>query len=812
MARVRALIPLPWLVPAALAAAILPMNAPDAHGAAGRPRMTGARLLAPGADGSAGLLRVAFNTPICFAGTRRGDRVLAVRGYRVGSIARVRKASHLVAWIRPGYSRFAVARDHVRLLRGRRSPWIHDCHGRRSLPGSVTVTSETRAQPAKNSPGASPTSSTTTPGQAGTPDAPWHTLANPIDPTQQTLLPWGTRSQWLQPWRAYLETPPASMLRDAVGINFNVPAQVADPVAALLADSGFRRARIEMPWGAMSYDSPDQIADPSGFDTRLAALKAHGIRPLILLNSNDGDPGPAKLFTAQIVQPVAAGDRSVQVDQATARAVVPGLTGFNGPTGTAAQFLITSISPDGWAQLSQPMPMAVTPGGYRAATLRYQPFAAPFTSLGAANPLFEQTLTGWLRYIGAVTSEAKRVLGSDNFDVEVWNELNFGSNFLFPARYYSPVPAAFLGTGDSTQQILVRTVSYLRDPAHSVPNVGIGNGFANQTPFPSGATSPVGLTAIDKHPYRSIRTFPGDATFDGIRPVDALGNPDGTQDAAAAWHDSFIPNYRALFPEYFLSGIQTEFMERDLSPITTMIGKVAHGRNTMPPGGDKPPQTWITETNIDPSGSGLDTAADKRHLQAKSTLRALSAFVNKGVSALYFYAVANGDWAMLDPNAPGGGETMTSVKRFTAAFAGSPTIAQGRALTLTAVADKANHIQFGGDGTAAHPPLYNRDVVAFLPFQADSHRFVVPTYVMTRDMAKLYNPSAPTTDVTRYDLPPEAYRLTIAGVDAAALQASATDPLTGQSAPVTVVSRSGSTAVVQLNLTDYPRLLVLSDG
>jgi hypothetical protein len=802
----RARIPLHWLVALCLCAAISLTDTPQAQaGTAGRPRMTGARVL------DAGRLQVTFNRSICFAGTRHGDRFLAVPGYRVGRIARATKAAHLVAQLRPGRPAFAVARDHVR-LRGGRKPWIHDCHGRRSLPGSVTVTSETRAKPIKDAPPGSSASTTITSGQASIAGAPWHTLVNPIDSHQQTLLPWGTRSHWLQPWRAYLDTPPASVLRNAVGVNFNVPAQYADSVAGVLADSGFKRARIEMPWAAMSYTDPGQIENPTTFDTKLSALKAHGIRPLILLNANDGDPGPAKFFTANVIQAAAAGDRRVQVDQATAQTVVPGLTGFKGPTGTAAQFLITSITSDGWAQLSQPLPVALPVGSYAAATLRYQPFAAPFTSSGAPNALFEQTLGGWLRYVGAVTTEAKRVLGSDAFDVEVWNELVLGSNFLFPARYYSPVPAAFLGLGDPTQQILVRTVNYLRDPTHGVPNLGIGNGFANQTPFASGATSPIGLTAIDKHPYRSIRTFPVDATFDTNRPVDALGNPDGIRDVSGAWHDSFLPTYRALFPEYFLSGIQTEYMERDLSPITTKIGNVPHGRNTVPPGGTAPLQTWITETNIDPSGAGLQTAADKRHLQAKSTVRALAAFVNKGVSALYFYAVANGDWAIYDPIAPGGGETMAAVKRFTAAFAGPASIAQPRALMLTAVADQANHVQFAGDGTAAHPPLHNRDVVAFFPFQADVHRFVVPTYVMTRDMAKLYSATAPSTDATRYDLPPEAYQLTVTGIDAATLQATATDPLTGQSAPVTVVSRSGTTAVLQLDLTDYPRLLVLTDG
>src|SRR5439155_7721529 len=125
--------------------------------------------------------------------------------------------------------------------------------------------------------GGSSTSSTGTSGQPNTAGAPWYTLQNPIDSRQQTLLPWAARSHWLQPWRAYLDTPPASMLRDAVGINFNVSAQAADRVAALLADSGFKRARVELPWGAMSYDNPDQIEDRTAIDARLSALKAHGI-------------------------------------------------------------------------------------------------------------------------------------------------------------------------------------------------------------------------------------------------------------------------------------------------------------------------------------------------------------------------------------------------------------------------------------------------------------------------------------------------------------------------------------------------------
>jgi hypothetical protein len=154
---------------------------------------------------------------------------------------------------------------------------------------------------------------------------------------------------------------------------------------------------------------------------------------------------------------------------------------------------------------------------------------------------------------------------------------------------------------------------------------------------------------------------------------------------------------------------------------------------------------------------------------------------------------------------------MTAVKSFMEAFAGPSTISTPRSLSLQQIADQGNWTQFAGDGTAAHPPLYNRQVVAFFPFQVDSNKFVVPAYVMTRNLATLYNPTAPSTDPTRYDLPPETYRLTVGGLNTANLSVTAMDPLTGSSVPVQVTPTSSSTAVIQVPLTDYPRLLVIQD-
>ncbi len=891
-------------------------------------------------------------------------------------------------------------------------------------------------------------------------------VTNYVDQRQQTALSFGDRSHWLQPWRAYLDTVPATKLREAIGIQFNVSAQEATSTARLLAANGFKRARVEVGWDSISYDSPTQLADPGLLRTKLQALKTYGIRPLILLNSNHGAPCPTRFFDARLVEPAAQGARRVHLDAATAQAVVPGRTGLNGTdsdgTAKAADVLFTSVDSAGWATLSKPLPKSFAAGNQPAATLRYEPFQRPKLGDGSPNPSFEDTSKGWLDYVGAVTSEAKSVLGSDAFDVEVWNEQSFGADFLDADNYYEPAIGsesyreAVLGTpglvsywrlgeasgttavdqkasntgaysgspalgrsgliagdtdtatgfdgqddhvavpdsasldisgplsieawikvgtfdrdwqaivtkgdsayrlhrcggantvcfgtnglsnvdlsanvdvtdgkthhvvgvwdgsrksiyidgslanstiatgtvsansydlaiGENRQQtgrffngtideaavygaalsansvrrhyseghagpggdkaetdktILARTVSWLRDPAHSVPNVGVGNGFASQRPWDAGSTSPAGLTAIDKHPYlySGMRNFAPSLTWqtvDETRPLDAQGDVDGTQNASGDWTERVTPTYNSFHPEYYLWAthkvqryfgfpIQMDHLIRDLSPITTSIGSVAHGRNTNPPGAAAPGM-WVTEMNIDPAGapgSGL-TSADRPHFQAKVTLRTLASFVNKGASAVDMYAVKDGNFALVAgsffstlastgtyPGDGAGGEVMDSVRRLSAAFGGAASIASPRQLSLLEIGDYAGNKQFDGDGSADHPPLYNRDVLAFLPFQLTDKQFVIPIYVMTTNLAKNYKPSAPSSDKTRYDMPAEVYRFTIGGLRGTRAKLSATDPLTGSSVPVTVVSKASDRVVVEMAVTDSPRILTIRE-
>jgi hypothetical protein len=424
-----------------------------------------------------------------------------------------------------------------------------------------------------------------------------------------------------------------------------------------------------------------------------------------------------------------------------------------------------------------------------------------------------------------VTRAARSELGSDGFDVEVWNELSMGSDFLGQETYYDPPREQ--GSGDATAAILEATVRYLRDPANGVAGIGIGDGFSNQRPWDSGATVPPGLTAIDKHPYYSIKRFPSDSVFNGISPLDARGRRSFSETRSGEGgvrRDRFVPRYDAFFPEYILTAIQTENLVRDLSPRTTSVYGTPHGRYVRPRTGGAAPTMWVTEANLDPAGAEPPgdhlSDADVARLQAKAALRFYTAFSNKGASAIDLFGAKGGNLQLISQgffdavNAahgayPGdglGGLTTSAVGNLMRALKGARTLRSTHALSLLQVSDRHDHRQFDGDGTRGYPPLYNRDVLAFLPFQLRRGEYVAAVYVMTRNLARRYRPgSAP----DRFDLPPERYDLLIGGLRGARVTATATDPLTGSSVPVKVRWRGKGRAMVSLTATDSPRMLRL---
>jgi hypothetical protein len=711
---------------------------------------------------------------------------------------------------------------------------------------------------------------------------------DPIDKRYLSDLRFGATSFWIQPWRAYLDTWPASRLTAALGINFNVRPHQAAVAARLLHDTGFRLARIGTNWGSLSFSDPTRFADEASLRARLLALRDNGLRPLIVLDANSGAPSPGAPLTLETLAEAPAGARTVRLSPASAGAAVPGRSGFNAgafpresrlarkrrrheeagltPAQRRARhrarrarqrargvtplvllgrpaILITQVARDGTATLSRPLPYALAPGAHRGTTLLYAPFASPQLADGAPDPAFRATLAGWLGYVGVVTRLASSVLGPGGFDLEVWNELSFGSQFLDAAKYYSPAPPAVSKRvqAEVAKQLLRETVAYVRDPRHGLsPAVGITNGFASQSPFPSPAYSPAGLTALSKHPYATLRILPAEHQARGV-PLDALGNRDsvGPAGSEGAHIPLFVPAYHSLFPEYTLTAATPENLVRDLAPFTSMIYKAAHGRNVAAPGGH-PLQVWVTEyglssskvTPVGPDGvtpltGTVVSAADKAHFQAKVLLRSLVAMVNKGVSREYFYAATGaGDLSIINeafmnaananpgsyPGDSTGGETTTAFHNLLSQFQGPGPGANGaRQLQLLSISQNGNHAQFKGDGTTAHPSLYDREVLAVLPFQSSPNRFTIPVYVMTRNLLTLYQPTAPSSDLQRYDLPDETFHITLGNLPQTNTPPtiSAYDPITGQHTPARLTNRNGNTATIELAATDYPRILTI---
>ncbi len=656
-------------------------------------------------------------------------------------------------------------------------------------------------------------------------------LADPIDPANLTRVPFGRRSFWLQPWRSYLDTWPASRLGDALGINFNVTPAEAEATARLLASSGFRLARVEISWNQLSYDDPDEFVNEASLRKKLVALRDHGLRPLILLNANSGGPSPAKPVTLTTAAPASAGARSVQLDQSSAAAVVPGRTGFAGLSfGGNPDVLITAVDDDGLATLSRPLPAALNAGPHVGSTLRYGPFGPPQLANGDPNPEFQRTLAGWLEYVDAVTGEATSVFGADGYDLELWNELSFGSQFLDEGNYYSPRRVE--GSGSVTDALLRETVAHLRDPENGIsPGVGISDGFASQTPFASGASVPAGTTALSKHLYRGPQYFPRNDVVNSIKPLNAFGGSDSTTEKAP-FSPRFTPSFASALPEYFLTATQTETVVRDLAPITTSIYGTPHGRAVGPAGGS-PPQTWMTEYNLNTNTLfplsqnepdhyiGTASAEEKEQLQAKIVLRSLLSMTAKGMSRIYFYAAAHSDGYSLisdrfmealnaSPTAyPGdemGGYTTDAVRNLMSHFVGPGPSGPARQLELLSIAQEGDHAEFSGDGTAAHPDLYDRDLLAVFPFQSSPTRFVIPVYVMTPNLTTVYGEPG-----SRFDLPDERFRITLGNLPVTGQPpaVAAYDPISDGETPARLVSRQGDRAVFEVAATNYPRLLTV---
>jgi hypothetical protein len=630
------------------------------------------------------------------------------------------------------------------------------------------------------------------------------------DPKYLTQVPFGNHSQWSQPWRASLETMPVSTLLDGIGVNFSSTANPSLE-AEMLSKYGFKSARIEIGWGNFLYSqpayNPPQFPSTSSIITSLQALKAWGLRPTILLNANSGVPCPTQIYNHVVTANAAAGATSVQLDS-TANLVV-GYSGLSNLTGyQAAQAIVTAISGN-TVTLSMPLPAAIAAGTtVQMATLQWRPFSYP--AAGATpSPDYTNTLNAWKAYVHAVATLAQGIMGTGNFDLEIWNELTFDSQYLDINNYYNPPLINHSGDGQYPEDVFAAIVSATASEVAANPGlytgVGLSDGFANTIPWPASSLEPPQVTAIGKHPYPPMITYPPDPQTGALN---ALFAP-----------DTYVPSYTEIFPEYYGTLLQTETLMRDASPVTTSIYGTPHGRYGRST--SSPVWVWMTEVNIAPNEVGITDSNTALSLKAKETLRYYAFFLNKGVSKVDIYAAFDSSDSGLgvlltsfatyaasssvypSPDTPFVSPAAAAVSRFVTRLSAEGvdstlTLSSTRPLTVNSITDTHNHAQFKGDGSAQHPNLYDREVLAILPYQENATTFKIPYYVMTRDF--------------RTALAPEQFVVSLSGVNGSTGAIDAYDPIGDTAVPVTVYLRSSTGVTLGLTATDYPYILTIREG
>jgi hypothetical protein len=618
------------------------------------------------------------------------------------------------------------------------------------------------------------------------------------DPSYQTGIWFGLHSHWVQPWRGYLETMPATLFLNGLGVGYN--GNNPDLVMEHLARHGIKLTRIEVGWGNLTYQYETFHTD--ALFATLRACKKWGIRPIILLNAHQGVPCPALYFQRVVTADAPAGSTTLQLNYTSG--LVIGKSGLSNLTDYwAAEALITRIDGN-TVTLSKPLPKALAANAtVDLATLKYRPFSPPRTQD------YADTLTGWQRYVKTVNQFASFILGRGGFDFEIWNELTFGSEFLYINHYYA-TPVYDYGSAEESDihaRLPQATADVMKQNSAAFRGVEVCDGFSNTIPWPSSTDLDPRIGALSKHAYPRFLDYPS---------ADP-GNNSLNAELQVEQQGGWVPTYHVSFPEYSGTALQTEHELRDASPITTDIYGNKRGRFARVIKGEVVPCTeWMTEAGYAPAEDGISDPKTALAIKAKTTARFFCFFLNKGIEKLTLYASQDRDigFGIVQDNFnaytashsvyPADDALYTSpalrvTKRIVDKMSQSldKNLISTRSLQVTLVSDTHDHSQFDGDGTAAHPPLYDREVLAILPFQVNASRFVVPYYVMTRDVRK--------------DLVPEQFTIGLKGFNAAIARVQAYDPINDQMVPVMVKARSNGILTFTVTAADYPYLLIINE-
>jgi hypothetical protein len=693
-------------------------------------------------------------------------------------------------------------------------------------------------------------------------------LEGPYEDPRQQEIPFGRVSFYLTPWRAYMDTWPAHRYLTSLGINFKVPPANAKATARVLADAGFGSARVEVGWGNLGYYALRDVAHANDYRQIFEALKDAGIRPLVLLNANSGSPVPAISIVEHMWQPSTSGSREIVVDRPDL--IRPGYTGLINMANQRMGFpLVTAVNgKTGRCQLSAPLPRDIPAGKLTMVKLKYHPFGGTVLADGTPNPFAEETLEGWRAFVATVCQMVKKDLGTEGkpdagFDLEVWNEYTFGSDFLDEKFYYDP-PREFKTdisyqnhgmTSSGPESILPMTVDYVNDTANRLPGVHVISGFSNQRPWENGASMWPGQTGFSRHYYTSLDPFgrfkghcgllsPATNTRPDSGPLNALGlvdgQPDGKNWFTVTPGTFFVPTVALSMPEGLHYAYFTEYMTRDVQPFPGLWKD--HYRYSNP-GDGHPAEVWMTETNTDRS-TWLKELMNKRQVMpddprlialshqmgAKALLRALIFQSHKGVYRmeifaahdddlslgvipdLFFKALEADSYQLTERVRAQVGPQLKVLARVNRLMKSGQPLEVTRPLAVTELVEHQPRLVFKGDGTPEHPDRFNRDDFACLPFQLAADKYAIGYYVVTRNMVHDWNPELDPLDPARYDMPQQTFDLTLRNLRGAGAKVSAWDPLKDQSVPVAVLASDKNSLKVQLETVDYPRFLLVEES
>ena len=600
-----------------------------------------------------------------------------------------------------------------------------------------------------------------------------------VDPAQLDV-PWPKHSDYKQPWRGFLETKSGWDFLQGVGVNYHVPGN--DPLAVrLLAEAGFRTFRIEIGFGNVRWDQTG-LSGEERLRKVLELCRQYHIRPTMLLNANHGVPCPLKFFQKKLLAEAPQGSRTVKL--ADTRDLVVGRSGINGLTGYwAAEALITAIDEKtGVCQLSKPLPKALPAGDLHMATLAILPLYPVGTKQ------FDETADAWVRY-ALLVCKLVRDAGIAEFDVEIWNELTFGTKFLDINNYYDrdtpkvkPGPN-FLLRGGNCWELARRTVEAVKQQN---PQARCIWGFSNTTFYHCPiAQLPPGTDGQSYHPYGT-----------GTR---SLPESEYQRDKPALNQEGFTPTIDIRMPEGWAHMfLQTECLMRLLNP-------QARGQH---PEGVQRFYHYITDHGVVPGECGIHDVAAGLQLKSLCLTRSLCLWLNKGVDVMHYFVAYDHDalgMGLLPPDLPKlpadarfddvATAPLKALRNLTRALAGSVPLEKRRPLALEVTALGTQEKIFEGD--ASHPPLWHRDVVALLPIQIAPAQFAVVAYVMTYDAT--------------HPCPEERYRLAIQGLRGSQAKGVVYDPHEDRTTNLSLHARENALEV-EVSLVDHPRLLLLSEA